>query len=160
MSDGLQRYLEVASGLTRTTLGVTERAVAQFVREGEAAAEHAERLLDEVVARSVEGSGALAKLVRTEVARALERAGVARADEVGELRRQVDELTMRLAAAEGPQAPDVATPDADALDVDRPAVVAADADASDGDAAAADADVPDGDAPAVSPPLAPQEDPQ
>lgn len=100
MSDGLQRYLEVASGLTRTTLGVTERALAQFVRQGEVAADHAERLLDDVIARSVDGSGAVAQLVRTEVTRALERAGVARAEEVDELRRQVDELTRRLAAAE------------------------------------------------------------
>lgn len=160
MSDGLQRYLEVASGLTRTTLGVTERAVAQFVRQGEAAAEHAERLLDEVVARSVEGSGALATLVRTEVVRALERAGVARAEEVDELRRQVDELSRRLAAAEGPDAPDVAAPGVDAPDVDRPAMAAAGAHASDGDASAADLDVPDGDASAVRPPPAPGEDPQ
>lgn len=104
MSDELQRYLEVASGLTRTTLGATERAVAQFVRQGEVAAEHAERLLDEVIARSVEGSGAMAQLVRTEVAHALERAGVARVDEVDDLRRRVDELSTRLAAVEEPAA--------------------------------------------------------
>jgi polyhydroxyalkanoate synthesis regulator phasin len=102
MSDGLHRYLEVASGLTRTTLGVTERAVAQFVRQGEVAAEHAERLLDEVIARSVDGSDALAGLVRTEVDRALDRAGLARAEEVEDLRRRVDELAARLDAVEGP----------------------------------------------------------
>lgn len=101
MSDGLQRYLEVASGVTRTTLGVTERAVAQFVRQGEVAAEHAERLLDEVIARSVEGSGALVQLVRTEVDRALDRAGLARAEEVEQLRQRIDELDARLATAEG-----------------------------------------------------------
>lgn len=104
MSDGLQRYLETASGLTRTTLGVTERAVAQFVRQGEVAAEHAERLLDELIARSVDGSDALAHLVRTEVDRALERAHLVRTDEVDELRRRVDELTARLAAAEAASA--------------------------------------------------------
>lgn len=131
MSDGLQHYLEVASGLTRTTLGATERAVAQFVRQGEVAAEYAERLLDEVIARSVDGSGAVAQLVRTEVARALERAGVARAEEVEELRRQVDELARRLAAgglaAESPPAevPPAESPAAEGLAAGGPAAAGA-----------------------------------
>lgn len=101
MSDGLQRYLDVASGLTRTTIGVTERALAQFVRQGEVAAEHAERLLDEVVARSVEGSGAVAQLVRAEVERAIERTGFVRADEMDSLRAEVDALRGQLAARNG-----------------------------------------------------------
>lgn len=92
MSDGLNRYLGVASGLTRTTLGVTERAVAQFVRHGEVAAEHAERLLDDVVARSVQGSGAVAQVVRQEVERAITRAGFVRREEFEALRREVGAL--------------------------------------------------------------------
>ncbi len=108
MSDGLQRYLEVASGLTRTTVGVTERAVAQFVRHGEVAAEHAERLLDELIARSIESSGALAQLVRTEVERGLERAGFVRSDELERLRRDVEALRREVAARDG-HAADVPT---------------------------------------------------
>jgi len=91
-NDTLGRYVELASGLTRTTLSTTERLLAQFVRQGEQAAGHAERLLDELVARSVEGSGALARLVRSEVERVVERAGFVRAEEVTKLRREVEEL--------------------------------------------------------------------
>lgn len=101
MTDGLQRYLDLASGLTRTTLGATERALAQFVRQGEVAAGHAERLLDEIVARSVDGSGALAQLVRAEVERALEDAGHVRADELDALRREVRELRAEGATRNG-----------------------------------------------------------
>lgn len=101
MTDGLQRYLDLASGLTRTTLSATERAVAQFVRQGEVAAVQAERLLDEIVTRSIDGSGALAQLVRTEVERALAGAGFVRADELEALRREVRELRARRAAPDG-----------------------------------------------------------
>jgi polyhydroxyalkanoate synthesis regulator phasin len=101
VNDGWQRYLDMASGLTRTTMDTTERVLAGFVRQGEVAAEHAERLLDEIVARSVDGSGALARLVRSEVEQAVERAGYVRAEEVEELRREIDVLRARLAAANG-----------------------------------------------------------
>lgn len=111
MSDGLHRYLEVASGLTRTTLGVTERAVAQFVRQGEVAADHAERLLDDLVARSVQGSGVVAQLVRQEVERAITHAGFVRREEFEALRREVDALrapgTTRVAGTTGPADPAV-----------------------------------------------------
>lgn len=89
MSDGLQRYLDVASDVTRTTWDVTERAVAQFVRQGEVAAEHAERLVDDLIARSVESSGAIAQLVRAEVERTIERAGFVRSEELEALRNEV-----------------------------------------------------------------------
>lgn len=107
MSDGLQRYLGVASGLTRTTLGVTERAVAQFVRHGEVAAEHAERLLDDMVARSVQGSGAVAQVVRQEVERAITRAGLVRREEFEALRREVEALRGRATG----WTPDAVAPD-------------------------------------------------
>lgn len=107
MSDGLHRYLGVASGLTRTTLGVTERAVAQFVRHGEVAAEHAERLLDDMVARSVQGSGAVAQVVRQEVERAVARAGFVRREEFEGLRREIEALRGRVAERTG----DVGAPD-------------------------------------------------
>jgi len=97
-ADGLGRYAELASELTRMALGVTERGLAQFVRQGEVAAEHAERLVEEVIARSVEGSGALAMLVRGEVERTIERAGFVRSEELEELRRQVEALQAELAA--------------------------------------------------------------
>jgi len=97
-TDGLGRYTELASEFTRATLGVTERALAQFVRQGEVAAEHAERLVEEVIARSVERSGALATLVRGEVQRTIERAGFARSDELEALRSQVEGLRAELAA--------------------------------------------------------------
>lgn len=99
-ADGLGRYAELASGLTRTTLSVTERALAQFVRQGEVAAEHAERLVDEVVARSVEGSGVLAQMVRSEVEGAIERAGFVRSDELDALRAEIRALRGALDADE------------------------------------------------------------
>lgn len=105
-ADGLGRYAELASDLTRTTLHVTERALAQFVRQGEVAADRAERLVEEIISRSVEGSGALAALVRTEVERTIERAGFVRSEELDALRRQVDALRAELAMRDdGPGAP-------------------------------------------------------
>lgn len=101
MNEGLQRYVDLASSLTRTTLGTTERLLAGFVRQGEVAAEQAERLFDEIVARSVDGSGALARLVKSEVEQAVERAGYVRAEDVDELRREVESLRATLAAVEG-----------------------------------------------------------
>jgi polyhydroxyalkanoate synthesis regulator phasin len=95
-AEGLGRYAELASELTRTTLSVTERALAQFVRQGEVAAEHAERLVEEIIARSVESSGALARLVRSEVERTIERAGFVRSEDFEALRRQVDALRAEL----------------------------------------------------------------
>jgi polyhydroxyalkanoate synthesis regulator phasin len=97
-ADGLGRYAELASDLTRTTLSVTERALAHFVRQGEVAAEHVERLIEDVVARSVEGSGVLAQLVRSEVERTIERAGFVRSEDLEALRRQVDVLRAELEA--------------------------------------------------------------
>ena len=101
MNDALQRYANLASGLTRTTAAATERLVAGFVRQGEVAAEQAERLFEDVVTRSIQGSGALAQLVKTEVEQAMARAGYVRADEVQDLRREVDDLRARLAARDG-----------------------------------------------------------
>lgn len=97
-ADGMQRYAELATGLTRTTLGVTERALAHFVRQGEVAAEHAERVVEEVIARSIEGSGALARLVRSEVERTAERAGFVRASDLADLRDEVRTLRAQVAA--------------------------------------------------------------
>ena len=141
MSDGLHRYLEVASGLTRTTLGVTERAVAQFVRQGEVAAEHAERLLDEVVARSVEGSGAVAQAVRQEVERAIARAGFVRREEFDALRRDVEALR----SVHGERATGI--PDDSAAVAAAPA---SDATAADGTTVAATGDAGSGDDGATS----------
>jgi polyhydroxyalkanoate synthesis regulator phasin len=101
VNDALQRYVDLASELTRTTVGVTERLLAGFVRQGEVATEHAEHLIEDLVTRSIEGSGALAQLVRSEVEQAVARAGYVRADEVEELRREVDHLRARLAARDG-----------------------------------------------------------
>lgn len=92
MTDGIDRISDLASGLTRSTFDRTEKLLAQFVRQGEVAADHAERLLDQVIARSVEGGGALAQLVRTEVERAVAQAGVARTEDVAVTRRDVDAL--------------------------------------------------------------------
>jgi polyhydroxyalkanoate synthesis regulator phasin len=105
VNEGLQRYLNLASGLTRTTLSTTERVLAGFVRQGEVAAEHAERVVEEIIARSVDGSGALARLVRAEVEQAVEQAvehaGYVRAEEVRQLRAEVESLRAQLAALDG-----------------------------------------------------------
>jgi uncharacterized membrane protein YccC len=85
-NDGLQHYVDLATGLTRTTLSTTERLLAQIAR------------LDDVVARSVEGSDALARVIRSEVDHAVERAGFVRAEEVAQLRREIERLRARLGA--------------------------------------------------------------
>lgn len=100
-AEGVQRYADLATGVTRTTLDITERALAHFVRQGEVAAEHAERLIDDVIARSIESSGVLASLVRREVERTAERAGFVRAAELAALRQEVQLLREQLADRAG-----------------------------------------------------------
>lgn len=95
--DRLARYLSLAAELTRGTLGTTERLLAGFVRSGEVAADHAERLLDEVVARSADSGGAIADLVRSEVAHAVERAGLVRRADLDELRGELAQLRIDVA---------------------------------------------------------------
>lgn len=105
--DGVLRYRALASGLTRAALGTTERLLAGFVRQGEVAADHAERLLDDVIARSVESGGALAQLVRSEIERGIEHAGLVRAQELDRTRAQLhaelEQLRAEVRAVRGEQ---------------------------------------------------------
>ena len=87
-----QRYLDAAGGATRVTGQAVESVLKALVKRGEAAADRAERTLEEVVSRSEHSRGALVGLIRTETARAVAAMGLARQHDVDRLAARVDAL--------------------------------------------------------------------
>jgi hypothetical protein len=59
-----QRYLEAASGLTETTQHRAEQVVKSLVRQGELAAERAEKAVDDLLKRSEQNRKAFSAIVR------------------------------------------------------------------------------------------------
>jgi polyhydroxyalkanoate synthesis regulator phasin len=73
----LERYLEIATGLTGVTAATAERVVARLVKEGEVAADRAEHTVQELLAASQRNTDAVTRLVREEVERAVDRLDLA-----------------------------------------------------------------------------------
>jgi len=87
-----QRYLDMASGLTQVTQRKAESVVKTLVRQGEVAADRAERVVDELLTRSDANRKAIASLVKTETQRAVERLNLARQRDVERLETKVTKL--------------------------------------------------------------------
>lgn len=77
MPNPLNRYVEMAAGLTTVTVQAAERIVQRLVQEGEVAADRAERVVADVLEASERNRGELMELVRAEVDRAVERLNLA-----------------------------------------------------------------------------------
>jgi polyhydroxyalkanoate synthesis regulator phasin len=93
-----QRYLDAASGFTAMTQQRAERVVKALVKQGEVAAERAERAVDELLRRSETNRKALASLVRSETERAVGRLGLARQQDVDRLQPKIAQLEQRTTA--------------------------------------------------------------
>ena len=100
MNSAVQRYVEAATGLTNITKARAEKIVRQLVKQGEAAADQATDLVDELLDRQRQNREALAQVVRTETQRAIKAMGLATTDEVDRLKKQVTDLKRDLSAAQ------------------------------------------------------------
>ena len=103
VGEGLQNYVSMVTGLTKTTKAKAAAAAKALLAQtglDEVAADASERvskLADEIVAASKANRELLQKMVETEVDKAADRLGFARAEEVDALRRDLAELRLGLA---------------------------------------------------------------
>jgi polyhydroxyalkanoate synthesis regulator phasin len=92
VNNAWHKYLEAASGLTEVTQRRAEQLVKGLVKQGEVAAERAEKVVDDLLKRSQQNRKTIAGLVKTETERAVERIGLARQADVQRLERKIAEL--------------------------------------------------------------------
>lgn len=96
MNETWQRYLELATGVTRVTRDRAEAVVRSLVKQGEVAADRAERAVDELLSRSESNRSGLLEMVRAETERAVAALGLAPRSAVDELAAEVARLRERL----------------------------------------------------------------
>src|SRR6195952_3613447 len=101
MLDALKNYLNLASGVTEVTRQRAVAAAKALQASGEATAEQVQNLADDLLVNSRNNRDALLALVRYEVDRALNRLGLATADEVASLQRRVTSLEGELSKTSG-----------------------------------------------------------
>lgn len=92
VNNAWQRYIEMASGVGQVTKKTAESVVQRLVKQGEVAADRAERAVDELLQRSERNRKAVGALVRAEVQQAVERLGLARQKDVERLAARVAKL--------------------------------------------------------------------
>ncbi|WP_019900237.1 phasin family protein [Salinispora arenicola] len=96
MQDAWRSYLALAMGLTEAPRKKAQETARRLVGAGGATAVQFQTLAEEIVSTGAANRGALTKLVRFEVERALGAVGLATADEVSDLTRRVYELERQL----------------------------------------------------------------
>ena len=96
--DALRSYLSLATGLVDVPRQQAVRVAKALVSQGEATAEQAGSIADDLIGTSRANRDALVHLIRHEVDRGLTRLGLAGADEVRVLRDQVAALEKEVAA--------------------------------------------------------------
>src|ERR1700712_2317351 len=96
MLDAVKNYLNLASGVTEVTRQRAVAAAKALQSSGEATAEQVANLADDLLVSSRNNRDAMLALVRYEIDRALNRLGLATADEVSSLQRRVTTLETAL----------------------------------------------------------------
>lgn len=99
MANAWQRYAELASGVREVTRKRAEQVVNQLVKQGAAAAEQAEKLVEELVERSRRNREALLSTIRREAERAVRTVGFVRRSELERLEKRIAELEKQVKAA-------------------------------------------------------------
>jgi polyhydroxyalkanoate synthesis regulator phasin len=102
MLDAVKNYINLASGVTEVTRQRAIAAAKALQASGETTAEQVQNLADELIVSSRNNRDAMLALVRYEVDRALNRLGLATADEVASLQRRVTSLEGTLAKGPTP----------------------------------------------------------
>lgn len=92
MADAWRSYLEMAYGLSKTSRKKAEKAARELVGKSGAKASELQAMVEDLLATSGANRDALVELIRTELDRALNRVGLAKAEEVAALRERVAEL--------------------------------------------------------------------
>ncbi len=100
MNKAVQRYIEAATDLTQMTKASAEKVVKQLVKQGEAAADNAGDLVEELLDRQKRNREAITSLVKAETDRVVRAMGLASTKEVERLQKQVVDLKKSLAEAE------------------------------------------------------------
>jgi polyhydroxyalkanoate synthesis regulator phasin len=111
--DALRTYLSLASGLADVPRQQAVRAARALVSQGEATAEQAGSLAEDLLGTSRANRAALLQLIRYEVDRGLGRLGLATADEVSDLTARVHQLEAELRALRTTKTPADRKPAAD-----------------------------------------------
>ncbi|WP_064741898.1 phasin family protein [Hamadaea tsunoensis] len=120
MADAWRSYLELAYGLTKTSQKKAQKAVKELVGKSGTKAGELQTMAEDLMATGLANRDAITTLVREELDRALNRVGLAKADELKALKKRVAELETKLSAAESA----AADPTGEAL-LDAPAGVPA-----------------------------------
>lgn len=100
MNKAVQKYVEAASGLGNLTKASAEKIVKQMVRQGEAAADSAGELVDDLLERQRRNRDAVSAIVKAETNRVVKAMGLASQREVERLQKQVADLKRSLGEAE------------------------------------------------------------
>lgn len=102
MRDALKNYLTLASGLTEVGRQRAMAAAKALVAQGEATAEQVGNIAEDLVETSKANREMVTQLVRTEVEKALNKAGLATADSVQQLTKRLHSLEAMLRDASTP----------------------------------------------------------
>lgn len=92
MDNPWQRYIETATELTAVTRRGAEAVVRNLVKQGEVAADRAERSVEDLLARSERNRRVIGDLVTREVERTVERLGLVRREELDRVADRVARL--------------------------------------------------------------------
>jgi polyhydroxyalkanoate synthesis regulator phasin len=103
--DAWRAYLEMALGVTEASRKKAVKAARKLVGRSDFPADQIQGLADDLLRASAANREAVTRIVRTELDRALGAVGLAKADELAELRTRVRELEEQLRlASENPSA--------------------------------------------------------
>jgi len=94
--DAWRTYLELALGLTEKPRKQAKKVMNAVAAQSGASVDQLRSLTEELVETSVANREALARVVRSELDKALERVGLARAEEMNELRDRIADLERRV----------------------------------------------------------------
>lgn len=100
MQDAWRAYLELAFGLTEASRKKAMKAAKELAGRGEATAAQLQSLAEDLLSTSRANREALARLVRSEVDRALGALGLATVEEVAELNNRIRDLEQQVRAAQ------------------------------------------------------------
>ncbi len=91
-----KKALTTGLGAVFLTKDKIEEIAQELVKEGTVSREEAEELIDDMLERSKEQSELVRQKIKTEIDNNLDRAGLAKKDEVNQLKNKVENLELKL----------------------------------------------------------------
>lgn len=102
MQDAWRAYLELAFGLTEASKKRAKKVAKELVGKGGATAAQLQSFAEDLVSTSRDNRETLARLVRSEVDRALGAVGLATAEDMAQLNSRIQELEQQVRSAPSP----------------------------------------------------------